>query len=53
MTSSVDILILSNGPGEVTTWVRPVVKALREQLGHDISQVSVHTCSSKLSKIFG
>lgn len=24
-----DILILSNGPGEVTTWVRPVVKALR------------------------
>jgi len=32
----VDILILSNGPGEVTTWVRPVVKALREQLGHDL-----------------
>jgi lipid-A-disaccharide synthase len=26
-----DILILSNGPGEVTTWVRPVVKALRQQ----------------------
>jgi lipid-A-disaccharide synthase len=41
MTSSVDILILSNGPGEVTTWVRPVVKALREQLGHDISQVRI------------
>jgi lipid-A-disaccharide synthase len=37
----VDILILSNGPGEVTTWVRPVVKALREQLGHDISQVRI------------
>ncbi|MEQ9357776.1 lipid-A-disaccharide synthase [Coleofasciculus chthonoplastes] len=30
-----DILILSNGPGEVTTWVRPVVKALRQQLGSD------------------
>ncbi len=30
-----DILILSNGPGEVTTWVRPVVKALRQQLGND------------------
>lgn len=30
-----DILILSNGPGEVTTWVRPVVKALRQQLGDD------------------
>ena len=27
-----DILILSNGPGEVTTWVRPVVKQLRQQL---------------------
>ncbi|NES96515.1 MAG: lipid-A-disaccharide synthase [Desertifilum sp. SIO1I2] len=31
-----DILILSNGPGEVTTWVRPVVKALREQLGDGV-----------------
>ncbi|MBD1887996.1 lipid-A-disaccharide synthase [Coleofasciculus sp. FACHB-SPT9] len=30
-----DILILSNGPGELATWVRPVVKALREQLGDD------------------
>ena len=37
----IDILILSNGPGEVTTWVRPVVKALREQLGYDISQVRI------------
>jgi lipid A disaccharide synthetase len=41
MTPLVDILILSNGPGEVTTWVRPVVKALRSQLGHDISQVRI------------
>lgn len=30
---SVDILILSNAPGEVTTWVRPVVQALRDELG--------------------
>jgi len=30
-----DILILSNGPGEIATWVRPVVKALREKLGCD------------------
>ncbi|WP_353932061.1 lipid-A-disaccharide synthase [Okeanomitos corallinicola TIOX110] len=37
----IDILILSNGPGEVTTWVRPVVKALRKQLGNDISQVRI------------
>lgn len=31
-----DLVILSNGPGEVTTWVRPVVTALREQLGDQI-----------------
>ncbi|MDZ8056466.1 MAG: lipid-A-disaccharide synthase [Aulosira sp. ZfuVER01] len=37
----VDILILSNGPGEVTTWVRPVVKALRQQLGNDPSVVRI------------
>ncbi|XWK86311.1 MAG: lipid-A-disaccharide synthase [Phormidium sp.] len=30
-----DILILSNGPGELTTWVRPVVKSLRQVLGND------------------
>lgn len=28
-----DIVILSNGPGEVATWVRPVVKCLAEVLG--------------------
>jgi hypothetical protein len=28
----VDILILSNGPGELTTWVRPVAQALRRQI---------------------
>ncbi|BAY35829.1 hypothetical protein NIES2111_01460 [Nostoc sp. NIES-2111] len=39
--SAVDILILSNGPGEVTTWVRPVVKALREKLGDDREQVRI------------
>ncbi len=32
-TNDFDILILSNGPGEITTWVRPVVKALRQKLG--------------------
>ncbi|MEI6444439.1 MAG: lipid-A-disaccharide synthase [Nostocales cyanobacterium ELA583] len=41
MTSPVDILILSNGPGEITTWVRPVVKALRAELGNDRSQVRI------------
>ncbi|BAZ48387.1 hypothetical protein NIES4103_09950 [Nostoc sp. NIES-4103] len=36
-----DILILSNGPGEVTTWVRPVVKALRQELGDDRAVVRI------------
>jgi len=39
--TQVDILILSNGPGEVTTWVRPVVRALRQQLGDDHSLVRI------------
>ncbi|QLE39386.1 lipid-A-disaccharide synthase [Nostoc sp. C052] len=39
--TQVDILILSNGPGEVTTWVRPVVKALRQELGDDRSIVRI------------
>lgn len=30
-TEKTDILILCNGPGEVTTWVKPVVKALRSR----------------------
>ncbi len=38
---STDILILSNGPGEITTWVRPTVKALRQQLGNDRSLVRI------------
>ncbi|WP_026135295.1 lipid-A-disaccharide synthase [Scytonema hofmannii] len=36
-----DILILSNGPGEITTWVRPVVKQLRQQLGNDREQIRI------------
>lgn len=39
--SSIDILILSNGPGEVTTWVRPVVRELRKQLGEDRDRVRI------------
>jgi hypothetical protein len=37
----IDILILSNGPGEVTTWVRPVVAALVDRLGLDRIRISV------------
>ena len=39
--SPVDIVILSNGPGELTTWVRPVVKALRSRLGDDRERVRI------------
>ncbi len=38
---TVDILILANGPGEVTTWVRPVVRALRSQLGETSHQARI------------
>jgi lipid A disaccharide synthetase len=36
-----DILLLSNGPGEVTTWVRPVVAALRQIFSMDEARISV------------
>ena len=38
---TVDILVLSNGPGELATWVRPVVQALREHLGCDRTSVRI------------
>ncbi len=39
--TAVDIVILSNGPGELATWVRPVVRALRQQLGDRRDQVRI------------
>ncbi|MGI0494710.1 lipid-A-disaccharide synthase [Alkalinema pantanalense CENA528] len=36
-----DVLILSNGPGELSTWVRPVVKALRSQFGEAVDQMRI------------
>lgn len=35
MDQAVDMVILSNGPGEISTWVRPVVQALRAQTSAD------------------
>ncbi|NET77399.1 MULTISPECIES: lipid-A-disaccharide synthase [Okeania] len=32
----IDIVILSNGPGELVTWVRPVVQQLRQQANTDM-----------------
>ncbi|MGV2829024.1 lipid-A-disaccharide synthase [Myxosarcina sp. GI1(2024)] len=37
----VDIVILSNAPGEIITWVRPVVKQLRQQLGNNVARVRI------------
>lgn len=44
--SSVDILILSNGPGEITTWVLPVVKALREILCDNPAELRISVALS-------
>ena len=37
----IDIVILTNAPGEIATWVRPVVKALRQKLGTNTSQMRI------------
>lgn len=41
MSEAVDILILSNGPGELATWVKPTVVALRCRLGEDRERVRI------------
>lgn len=41
MPDPVDILILSNAPGELATWVKPTVRSLRDQLGNDRAQVRI------------
>lgn len=41
MIDRLDILILSNGPGELTTWVRPVVQLLRQQIRDRLSNCPV------------
>lgn len=38
---AVDILILSNGPGELATWVRPAVQALRQQLANSGTEARI------------
>ncbi|MEB3216014.1 MAG: lipid-A-disaccharide synthase [Nostocales cyanobacterium 94392] len=48
-----DILILSNGPGEITTWVRPVVKSLRENLGNDRDKVRISVVLSPCANASG
>ncbi|TAD79686.1 MAG: lipid-A-disaccharide synthase, partial [Oscillatoriales cyanobacterium] len=49
----IDLLILSNGPGEVTTWVRPVVQALRDRLGTDRSRLRISVVLSPCANSAG
>ncbi|HEY9816074.1 MAG TPA: hypothetical protein V6D20_09810 [Candidatus Obscuribacterales bacterium] len=49
----VDILILSNGPGEVATWVRPVVQALRHVWGGDRSTLRLSVILSPCANASG
>ncbi|MGB3760860.1 MAG: lipid-A-disaccharide synthase [Rivularia sp. (in: cyanobacteria)] len=48
-----DILILSNGPGEITTWARPVVKSLRDKLGNNRDKVRISVVLSPCSNASG
>ena len=48
--SLADILILSNGPGEVTTWVRPVVNQLRHHIPHARISLVLSPCSHASGK---
>ena len=50
---AIDILILSNGPGELATWVKPVVQALRQQLGNDRTQVRLSVVLSPCANASG
>jgi lipid-A-disaccharide synthase len=49
----IDILILSNGPGELATWVKPMVQALRQQLGDDRTQVRLSVVLSPCANASG
>ena len=53
MGKAIDILILSNGPGELATWVKPVVRELRDRLGDDRHQVRISVVLSPCSNANG
>lgn len=53
MNQPIDILILSNGPGELATWVHPVVRELRRQLGNDRNQVRISVVLSPCANASG
>ena len=45
-----DILILSNGPGEVTTWVRPMVRTLHRTIPHARLSLVLAPCAHASGK---
>ena len=51
--NAIDIVILSNGPGELTTWVHPVVRSLRQRLGNDQDQVRISIVLSPCTNASG
>jgi len=53
MGEAIDILILSNGPGELATWVKPVVRSLRRRLGEDRQQVRISVVLSPCANASG
>lgn len=53
MENPIDIIILSNGPGELATWVQPVVKVLRQRLGDDRNQVRISVVLSPCANASG
>ena len=52
-TEPLDILILSNGPGELITWVKPVVRALRHRFTTDTSRVRISVVLSPCANASG
>lgn len=53
MEEAIDLLILSNGPGELLTWVKPVVAALRRRFGDDRAQLRISVVLSPCSNASG
>jgi len=53
MQQPIDILVLSNGPGELATWVKPMVRELRHQLGDDRTQVRISVVLSPCANASG
>nr|WP_242025839.1 lipid-A-disaccharide synthase [Leptolyngbya sp. FACHB-36] len=44
---------MSNGPGEVTTWVKPVVRSLRQRFGEDRTRVRISVVLSPCANASG